>query len=152
MPRKTIQERFWEKVDRRGPDECWEWTATRHGQGYGHFKVAGRVEKAHRVSYELANGLAGEGTFVCHTCDNPPCVNPGHLFLGTHADNMADMYEKDRGRKASGENHGRAKLTNEQVAEIRGAWPKSSQRQLAAQYGVSQRQIFRIVNFKTRLR
>lgn len=95
----TIRERFWAKV-RRG-DGCWEWTAARSAAGYGWFKGAAGPELAHRVAWRLERGEIQAGLFVLHRCDNPRCVRPDHLFLGTNADNMADMVQK--GRQSRGE-------------------------------------------------
>ncbi len=89
---------FWSRVDRREPDECWPWLGARRGRmGYGLFGFKHRrAVPAHRMAYLLSKGDIPKGMFVCHSCDNPPCCNPAHLWLGTHADNMADRHAKGR--------------------------------------------------------
>jgi len=91
--KKTL---FWDKVDIRGPDDCWEWTAFRNPKGYGMFKVRpGDGYLAHRISYFLEHGH-NPGAYCLHSCDNPPCCNPKHTFSGTQQDNMDDMRSKGR--------------------------------------------------------
>lgn len=122
--RGTLEDRFWVKVRKASDNECWEWTACVHtASGYGRIQImkAGRwfVEYAHRVSWRLHYGEIPEGLCVCHHCDNPPCVNPHHLFLGAAVDNAADRDRKGRHNAPRGEQHYKAKLTEDQVIEIR---------------------------------
>lgn len=112
-------EEFWTKVERGGPDECWPWTAATRGDGYGVLNERGKTTVAHRRAFALASGPIPAGLCVCHSCDNPPCCNPTHLWLGTIADNNRDMFEKGRRPPAVGVRNARSKLTPEVVREIR---------------------------------
>lgn len=119
LDENRLKERFWSYVDKSGGDDaCWIWTAGSI-QGYGSVKVNGKDERAHRISYWLEYGDFPDDLFVLHSCDNPSCVNPKHLWLGTKQDNTDDMFAKGRGRKAKGEQSGMAKYTDAQVAEMR---------------------------------
>jgi hypothetical protein len=100
----TLVARFWAKVDKRGPDECWLWTGMHRSGGmtsYGVIRIGGhgtKTEYAHRLAWEIANGKSiPRGGFICHHCDKPACVNPSHLFLGDIAANSRDMWQKGRG-------------------------------------------------------
>lgn len=147
-PITDVLTRFWRKV--RKTDSCWLWTGTPNRDGYGRFRYGlsnkyGGVEKmAHRVSWELANGAIPEGMVICHKCDNPPCVNPDHLFMGTSLDNSRDRDQK--GRTLSGERNPISKLTWEKVSLIRTMRAAGSKQQpLADMFGVSQAVISDIV-------
>jgi hypothetical protein len=108
---------FWAKVDKRSEDECWIWNGARGNTGYGLF---GRPPKyVHRISYTMYYGKLPKDLFVCHTCDNPSCVNPHHLWLGTQSDNMKDRHRKDRSNLPRGSKHGFAKLSERDVLDIR---------------------------------
>jgi hypothetical protein len=139
-------ERFWSKVKIGEADQCWEWQAGCDTDGYGMFWFNGRMVHASRVAYMLANGSVEEQC-VLHTCDNPPCCNPAHLFPGTHQDNTLDMRAKGRGVDNSGENHGMHKLTEPQVIEIRQlyATQQFSQAELGRRYGYAPATISDIV-------
>lgn len=142
--RVPLVERFWRKVDQRGPDECWLWRGSREKAGYGIIHAGperGRFKKAHRVSWELHHGPIPEGMCVCHHCDVRACVNPRHLFLGTLADNNRDRDEKGRSRFGT-----RPKIDRETASAIREYVAAGHSQQAAAdRFGLSQPHVSRIM-------
>ncbi len=148
----TTAERFWAKVNKT--DRCWLWTAaTLTDGGYGTMTVrrGGRTvsKRAHRLSWELHFGEIPPGMEVCHRCDNPLCIRPDHLFLGTHTDNMRDMARKGRGNQ--GERHSAAKLSDAQVADIRRRRANGERQcDLAKEYRVADSHISHIIKGKVR--
>lgn len=142
--RLTATARFWNKV-KKIEGGCWEWTASMSRFGYGRFNAGGGQKKimlAHRYSFLLAHGEIPEGKFVCHSCDNPACVNPAHLWAGTQADNVADMINKGREGKYDRTivpQKPNQKITKEQAARIKMlAWSGVNQDEIAAMFGVCQ--------------
>lgn len=138
--------RFWSYVEKS--DGCWLWTGATDDKGYGVITICNgrqRVVKTHRIAYELAYGVSLGAMFACHTCDNPRCVRPDHIFSGTAADNNAD--KKSKGRLRTGERHQFAKLTQQQVDEIRARYKRNivGAGTLAREYGVSRYTVFDIV-------
>ena len=126
-------------VDERGPGECWTWTGSIAPDGYGRFRSAhrGPMVGAHRAAWEFASGPIPEGAWVLHRCDNPPCCNPAHLFLGDVQANHDDMHAKGRWSPHRREAHPMAKLTEPQVAAIRDRLARGEyQRTIAADFGV----------------
>lgn len=156
----SIETRFWHKADVKTESECWEWKGNKNKTGYGMLWISDKpaVKKlAHRISWEIHNGEIPEGLGVLHKCDNPPCINPAHLFLGTFRDNMKDKLTK--GRHARGEKQKHI-LTDEAVMEIRNRYANRNKqprrnyrgdedpngaRAIAKDYGVSQWTIFDVV-------
>jgi hypothetical protein len=123
------------------PSGCWEWAGAKNKEGYGHFRMSGKVMLAHRCSYLLLTGDIPEGMIVMHSCDNPSCVNPEHLRAGTHADNMADRNFKGRasGGSLKGGRHPGAKLTASDIKSIRSLCGRGiPQSKIAARFNISQ--------------
>lgn len=140
-------ERFWKKVDKRGPDECWNWRAAKTN-GYGAQKIKGFHFVASRLSWIIHFGDIPEGLKALHKCDNPPCVNPEHLFLGTDNDNMVDKVKKGRatGGSQPGEKNGSVKLRVDNVFEIRRLLSSETISAISRTFKVSRAQINRIKN------
>ena len=141
---KTLQERFEDKVIPDPNSGCWLWTASITSAGHGQFSLNGATVGAHRASYEFHIGQIPEGMWVLHKCDVPSCVNPDHLFLGTHQDNMDDMNVK--GRSTHGTKHWAVKLTEGKVLEIRD--DRRSCRVIARDYGISHSLVNKIKNYE----
>lgn len=144
----SAPDRYADQVDERGPDECWPWTGYRDTRGYGKFHDGNRAINAHRYGYMLRVSPVTDGIEVCHRCDNPPCQNPAHLFLGTRLDNARDMAAKGRTQRH------RLRLTDAQVGEIRERFSigETDRRALGAEYGVTPGHIWQIVTGKRRSR
>lgn len=144
-----LKRRFWSKVQKGAG--CWLWTAAKDRAGYGQFRAGGRgrtMARAHRVSWSIHYGDIPAGMNCLHKCDNPSCVRPDHLFLGTLSDNNHDMAVK--GRNAKGMANGRAKLTEKDVSQIRLMLHQGMpQRRIATRFGVSQTLISNIAAGKT---
>ncbi len=143
---KTVEQRFWAKVDTSGPipehrpelGSCWIWKGAKNPKGYGKLGVSGRIIGAHQVSYALTFGAVPDHQYVCHHCDNPRCERPMHLFLGTPKDNSQDRDRKNRGVQG---------LTAIQVADIKSRFERGERAAvLADEYGVRVRQTHRILN------
>jgi len=151
-----LPKRFWAKVEILGPNDCWPWRGGFRGK-YGQIKVNGKKVGAHRVAYALDSRLSPEGFKVCHTCDNPPCCNPKHLFRGTSKDNAQDAVKKGRwnpghkgGSRGKGELSNRRKLTQKEVDQIRRAAARGilTQAAIGRKFGVGQDEVSRIVHHK----
>lgn len=143
----SVEQRFRPKVDERGPDDCWPWTASKVPDGYGKLNYKGTMLASHRIAWELSNGEIPPGLLVLHACDHPGCCNPAHLFLGTDQDNADDKVRKGRHRPTSfpGESNPCAKLTEVSVLEIRSLAGTSSQARIAKKFGISQQHVCAIV-------
>lgn len=134
----TEYERLLKWTNVKGADECWEWLGSRKKGWHGQWRSAtGQIELAHRAAWRLMKGPIPDGLFVLHRCDNPACLNPTHLFLGTQSDNAKDMWAKGRARpkQAKGSQHANSKLTEDLVRDIRAS--KESGVEIARRLGLT---------------
>lgn len=153
---KSNHERLWSRVDIRGEDECWEWTASRSTNGYGMFKMyppeapKPTSTNASRAAYILHHGEEPK-EHVLHHCDNPLCCNPNHLYIGTHTDNMRDKKRRGRAPGLKGDNNGNSKLKAEDVREIRRFYETGdySKAELARMFGVTSTTVSHIITRRT---
>jgi HNH endonuclease len=137
--RLSLEDKLLTKAVPQG--ECLVWIGQKHPRGYGRLRIGGKLRPAHRLMYELRHGPIPDGQVVRHSCDNPACINPAHLSIGTQLDNVQDMFERGRANKARGERSPKAKLTEAQVREIRARYVARSYGNgahvLAREFGVS---------------
>lgn len=139
---QSIETRFLDKYTTGHASGCWEWMAYKDDYGYGYFRYNGKMVGAHRASWMLFKGKIPKGLFVCHKCDNPGCVYPEHLFIGTNQDNMDDKVRKNRQHRPVGEKNGRAKITKEIAERIK--IMQGSHQSIGDKYGLSQSVVSRI--------
>jgi len=137
------RERLWRHISPEPMSGCWLWTASETQFGYGQINYKRRPERAYRLAWLLYRGEIPRGALVCHKCDNPPCCNPDHLFLGTHQDNCDDRERKGRSRPPLGERHAHARLTAADVLRIRALAGTRTLESLAEEYGVWNSTIYR---------
>lgn len=149
---KAIKDRFWRKVSIKNPRECWEWLAAKNNCGYGTFKLTkGKSWLSHRVAYLLEFGEIPKSKYVLHSCDNPACVNPKHLYIGTQFENMRDKSLRGRDYDRNGERNSNAKLTEILVDRLRAEYEKreTTQETLSRKFNISPAQVHNIVARKS---
>ena len=138
---------FEKRINKDAPNGCWLWMWGKNSKGYGYTGPMGKTRGAHRVSYELYKGEIPHGMLVCHKCDNPSCVNPEHLFVGTQSDNIMDASSKGRLFIMRGSSHPGSKLTEKDVIEMRRLRSSGVMgKDLAARFGVCLRLVWQIVH------
>ena len=161
MTRKTLEERFWEKVNKNSgifgtdglyPTECWVWTAYKKNTGYGIIQHKGKPTRAHRISWILYFGPILDNRCVLHKCDNPSCVRQDHLFLGTQLQNIADRDKKKRFNPMRGYANGNAKLTEKDIATIRRLYSQNvTKAEIAQMFNISRDYLNKIIRSKVRV-
>lgn len=144
MSKPNTVHSVWRRIQVDTNTGCWLWMGSKNSQGYGHIGVKGKIEGTHRVAFKSVYGYLTKGLDICHHCDNPPCVNPEHLFEGTRLDNIQDAMHK--GRIQKGEQRPGSKLTEEKVRQIRCIGDNISSRKLAKKFGVSYHVVATVLN------
>ena len=134
----TIPKRFWSKVDKKGPNDCWEWKGQKFRTGYGRLDNL----RAHRISYILSKGKIPDGLIIMHQCDNKSCVNPNHLDAGTYSQNTKDAYDRGLSKAPHGAQHGKCRISDDMVRAIRES--TLTHRQIMAKFGVSKSTVYYI--------
>ena len=147
-PNKPILLRLLDKIQ-VAPSGCWLWTGAVDSHGYGKLNMRRNWLKAHRISYLVFHGIIPPGAFICHTCDNPPCINPFHLYAGSPADNTRDRVARNRSVGLPGAANPSARLTEDQVIEILALGRTYTQRQIGKMYGISAGAVHLILTGKT---
>jgi len=147
-PRKNKLSDVWRRIYKNGEDECWEWVGCKDNHGYGIIMIDQVLWRSHRAVYTSTYNTIPDKLCVCHHCDNPSCCNPKHLFLGTYQDNSIDMVKKGRHCDVRGIKHGRCKLLERDVLEIRRLYSSGnySKTELSKKYNIGRTQITRIIN------
>lgn len=145
-PLRIVIESFWKKVKLGTKSQCWEWSGKKDKDGYGTLKIRRKMFRAHRIAWMFTNGKIPTGCQILHSCDNPPCQNPDHLFCGTNLDNMRDKMTKGRHRTIFGEDHANSKVTQSQVLEMRHRYSTGvSQQRIADDFGITQGHVSAII-------
>jgi hypothetical protein len=144
-------EAFWKKVRLVSPGECWEWTGYVNKHGYGVTSWDQKSMLSHRKAYKLTTGaLPDDGKVLCHTCDNPPCCNPAHLFVGTGSENMQDSIAKGRFRRACGDANGKTKLLTPAVLDVRARFSRGeTQTEISRELNINRSTVRNIVHRRT---
>jgi hypothetical protein len=147
--KQDLEERVWGHINIGNPNECWEWVGGKNKDGYGRLNISGRIDRAHRVVYRLANGDIPPNKIILHSCNNPSCCNPNHLRAGTYKENTHDMMVSGRNRNKvfRGSESSVSKLTESQVLNMRQEYNSGgiSIGKLARKYSISESQCSRIV-------